>query len=95
MGYLGRTIEFPYVMSDGKTISACAASVLDATQLAVATMLEAGEQPPAPACDLKRDQQLNIRLSREERMRIESVARRAGYRSVSDFVRAAALRQSA
>lgn len=94
-GYFGYTVEMPLVMGDGRTIQACAKCILEATTITVAHMIEIGEQPPAPARDLKRDQQINIRLSAEEKLRLEATAHREGYRSMSDYVRAAALRQSA
>lgn len=93
-GYLGRTIEFPLVMADGETVEACAASVMEATTLAVATILEEGKHPPAPASEAKRDQQVNIRLTAEEKFRLEQASRAAGFRSLSDFIRAAAIRDA-
>lgn len=91
VGYLGRTIEMPLVMSDGKTPDQCVAQVLDASAAAIATMLEGGQRPPSPSRNLKRDQQLNVRLTAEEKLQLEEAARQAGFRSISDFVRAAAL----
>jgi hypothetical protein len=81
----------PYVMADGTTIEACAAETLVATTLAVATMLELGEAPPVPARAGKRDQQVNIRLTAEEKLQLEAAARREGFRSLSDFLRASGL----
>lgn len=95
VGYFGRTVEFPTVMADGRTVAACVAEVLEATTLAVATMLERGEQPPAPASEGKRDQQVNLRISASERMRLEQIAHRDGYRSISEYIRDAALKRSA
>lgn len=90
-GYLGRTIEFPLVMGDGPTVEACAASVIEATTLAVATILEEGKRPPAAASKARRDQQINIRLTAEEKFHLEQAARSAGFRSLSDYMRAASL----
>lgn len=95
VGYFGRTVEMPTAMSDGKTIEECAANTLEATASGIAVMLEAGQTPPAPAREGKRDQQINIRLTADERLRLESLAAREGYRSVSDYVRSVALRRSA
>lgn len=50
--------------------------------LAVVSMIEHGERPPSPASDGRREVQLNIRLSADERERIEESARRSGYRSI-------------
>lgn len=91
VGYFGRTLELPMAMGDGPDIASCAKSVLEAAVAGIATMLEAGETPPRPAKEGKRDQQVNIRLTIEERLALESAASRAGFRTVSDFVRSAAL----
>lgn len=89
--YYGRTLEMPYVMADGPTPEACMAEVLQATVAAIASTLEASEQPPQPASDEKRSAQVNVRLTQQEKFRLEEAARRAGFRGLSDFVRSAAL----
>jgi predicted RNase H-like HicB family nuclease len=94
VGYLGRSIEMPFAASDGPTLQECATNTLEATASGIAAMLEDGETPPAPANDGKRDQQLNIRLTARERLLLEGLAAREGFRSVSDFVRSAALRRA-
>lgn len=91
VGYVGRTVEMPLVMADGETIEACARATIEATTAAVATLLEQGARPPAPAREHKRDQQINIRLTSEERMRLEAAARRDGFRTLSDYLRASGL----
>jgi len=82
----------PYAMSDGPTIAACAANTLEATAASIATLLEDGRRPPAPSRDAVRTQQVNIRLSNDEKLQLEAAAKREGFRSVSDYVRSAALR---
>lgn len=94
LGYVGRTLEMPGVMADGRTVASCAENVLDATIAAVATLLEQGQRAPSPTNQRKRDQQLNIRISAEERLRLQALAERDGFASVSDYVRAAALRSA-
>jgi len=51
----------------------------------VAAMIEAGEVPPPPASQGKRTEQVNVRLSAEEKLVLEASARRhghAGWRSI-------------
>lgn len=91
-GYMGRTLELPSSMGGGESVAACAADTLEATVLSIATMLENGQTPPAPAREGKRETQVNIRLSVEERFRLEQAASNAGYRSLSDYIRAAAIK---
>lgn len=91
LGYLGRTAELPYVMADGKTVEACVSATIEATISAIATMLEQDERPPTPAAAAKRDRQVNIRLTADEKDRLEEAARVAGFRSISDFLRASGL----
>ncbi len=93
-GFLGRSVEMPFVMGDGQTIQSCAEQTIDALVAAIATMLEAGERPPSPATAGKRDRQVNVRMTADEKMRLEEVAQREGFRSVSDFIRAAALNRA-
>lgn len=95
VGYLGRTIEMPYVLADGVTIESCAEATLEATAIAIAVAIESGEHPPEPASEGKRELQLNIRLTSDEKSRLDEAARQSGFRSLSDFVRTAALRNAA
>lgn len=81
-------------MGGGKSVDACYLDTLEATTLSIATMLERGEQPPGPAREGKRDQQVNIRLTAEEKLFLEAAANRDGFRSLSDFMRAASLHRS-
>jgi predicted RNase H-like HicB family nuclease len=90
--FTGCAVEMPLVIGRGKTEAACIADTRDALAQTVASYLERGETPPAPATDAKREVQLNIRLTPDERLRIEERARLAGFRSLADYVRRAALR---
>lgn len=94
MGFFGSLAEMPLVMGDGKTVAKCVDSVIEAAIVTVATMLESGEQPPAPAREGKRDQQVNIRLTAEEKLRLEEAARKEGFRSLSDFLRSSGLNRA-
>lgn len=91
LGYLGRGLEFPYAMDDGKTPDECVRNTRQALVAVVATMLEKGQVPPAPATDNLRQEQINIRLTAEEKLLLEEAARSKGFRGVSDFVRTASL----
>ena len=91
-GYLGRGLEMRGVMADGKTPDACMSQTREALIGAVAVMLEEGARPPAPASAGTRQEQVNIRLTSEERALFETAAQRHGFRGLSDFLRAAGLR---
>ena len=59
---------------------------------AMATMLERGEKPPiAINTANNRTEQINLRLTSAEKLRLEDSAQRGGFRGVSDYVRAVAL----
>ncbi len=92
-GYLGRCLEMPLVMGDGKTPDACVEMTRDAIVGVVGYMLEQRQSPPAPARDRARDQQINIRLTIEEKALLEEAARQQGFRGVSDFVRSRSLQE--
>jgi len=90
-GFLATAIEMPTVFERGPTADEAIQNLQTALTVAIATLLERGEVPVAPASADIRREQINIRVSRPERLMIESAARRSGYRGVSDFVRATAL----
>ncbi len=91
VGFIGWTSELPGVMGGGKTVPACYADTLEATTAAIAAMLERDQRPPSPAREGRRDRQVNIRLTAEEKSRLEALANRDGFRTISDYIRAAAL----
>jgi predicted RNase H-like HicB family nuclease len=89
--WFGRGLELPHVFGDGKTADRCIADTQEALSGAVAWMLEQGRMPPAPARQGTRTQQVNVRLTAEEKITLESTAKRKGFKGLSDFLRAAAL----
>jgi len=89
--YYGRALELPNVMNDGKTADACVRATRDILTTAIAYLLESGERPPAPASEGKRTEQVNIRVTPEEKLLLEEAARSKGFRGISDYVRAASL----
>jgi len=54
-------------------------------------MIERGEVPPVPAAEGQQTEQVNVRLSVEEKMAIEAAVRRKGFKGPSDDMRVAAL----
>ena len=91
VGYLGRVLEMPSIMADGLSPQECYDQTTEAAIGAVALLLEQGQSPPAPASNQKRTAQINVRVTEDERIRLEDAARRLGFRGVSDFVRTSAL----
>jgi len=89
--YFGEALELPGSMNDGKTPAECIENTIDIVTTAVATMLERGEIPPLPATDERRDEQVNVRLSKLEKLTFEEAARSRGFRGVSDFMRSATM----
>ena len=90
-GYLCKAMELPGVFAEGKTEAACAKAAREGLAVTVAAMLEQGLKPPAPAGEKKRQEQINIRLTVEEKYLLEEAARRNGFKGISDFVRTVAL----
>ena len=89
--WYGHALEYPEAMGDGKTPTACIKATQKSLIAAVATMIEAGETPPAPARQGVRNEQVNVRLTQEERAVLETSAKQKGFRGLSDFIRAGAL----
>jgi hypothetical protein len=81
-------------MNDGKTPDECVEATRDILTTAVAYMLEKGETPPAPASEQKRTEQINVRLTTQEKLMLEEAAHNKGFRGVSDFIRTAGLVQA-
>jgi predicted RNase H-like HicB family nuclease len=91
LGFFARGLEMPNVFADGASAEACVRSIREALTVAAATMLENGDLPPAPADEAIRREQINIRVTAEEKMRLEEAARSKGFRGISDFVRSTSL----
>jgi predicted RNase H-like HicB family nuclease len=89
--YYGRGLELPFVMNDGATPDACVKAVREILSTTVAAMIERGETPPPPASDAKRTEQVNVRLTPEEKLLLEQSARQGGFDGISDFMRAKAI----
>lgn len=89
--YFGRGLEMPYVMNDGRTPDQCVKATREALTAAVAYLLESGKAPPPPASEQTRNEQINIRVTSEEKMLLEEAARSRGFRGISDYVRSASL----
>lgn len=89
--WFGRGLELPNVFGDGSTSAKCIAATCEALVAAVATMLEASRTPPLPANRGMRSQQVNVRLTVEEKVRLETAAQQSGCRGLSDFIRTGAL----
>jgi len=92
--WYGHGLELPTAYGDGPTPEKCVASTREGLVAAVATMIEMGERPPRPARLGERSEQINIRLTAEERAMLENRSRAGGFRGLSDYVRAAALAES-
>jgi len=89
--WYGRGLELPGAWGDGKTPQEAVADTREAFVAVVGYMLEEGQRPPAPASEGRRVEQVNIRLTAEERALLENRSRASGFRGVSDFVRATCL----
>jgi predicted RNase H-like HicB family nuclease len=90
-GFSGTIVELPTVIARGKTPAECFEATRTSAQAAAATLMELGQKPPAPRGRERRDEQLNIRVTGEEKRSLEYAANENGYRNVSEFVRAVAL----
>ena len=89
--WYGRGLELSNVFGDGTTPSKCIDAIREALTACVAYLLEEHKTPPLPAHLGKRTQQVNVRLTSEERTLLEATAKRKGYQGLADFLRAMAL----
>jgi predicted RNase H-like HicB family nuclease len=88
--YYGRGVEIPNAYGDGKTPAQAFEATLECLVVAVACYLQDGEIPPLPAIQGKRNQQINVRFSAEEKVLLEAKASQRGS-GLSDYIRAVAL----
>lgn len=91
LGFVGRSMEMPFVFGEGKTPEECFEDTREAMAVTVATLLENGEEPPVPAKEKLRTEQINLRLTLHEKLLIEEAARQKGFRGISDFIRTTVL----
>jgi predicted RNase H-like HicB family nuclease len=89
--WYGHGLELPGARGDGKTVAAAVADTREALVTMVAYMLEEGQAPPAAAREGNRSEQINIRVTAEEKSRLESRSRARGFRGLSDFIRTSVL----
>lgn len=87
----GRGLELPGVIVTRATADACLEACRRAMAVAVAVLLREGGRPPSPMVEQKLEEQINFRVTREDRLRIEGASHAAGFRGVSEFVRNAVL----
>ena len=91
LGFIGSSVELPTVFADAKTPEKCYKAVQDALMVAVATMIECGQRPPQPASMGLRTEQVNVRLTAEEKLLFANAAMNLGFKGISDFIRNTAL----
>src|SRR5579859_1066368 len=89
--YVGRGLELPNAFEDGRTPDECVKRTREMFVTVVAAMIEAGEVPPPPASEGKRTEQVNVRLSAEEKLVLEASAQRHGHSGLAEYIRSAAL----
>ena len=87
--WYGRGVELPNTFDDGKTAADCVKKVQQAL-VGTITWIE-GQTPPPPASAGVRTEQINIRLTAEEKLALETAARQHGDAGISDYVHTAAL----
>lgn len=91
LGFIGSAVELPTVFADAKTPEDCYKATEDALAIAVATMIENGQRPPQPASAGQRTEQVNVRLTAEEKLLFSNAAMNLGFKGISDFIRNSAL----
>ena len=89
--WYGHGLEMPLAFGGGSTAQKCVQDTRLALVESVATMLERNEVPPLPASEGKRTEQVNIRLTAEEKALLSASAKSKGYRGIGDYIRASAL----
>jgi predicted RNase H-like HicB family nuclease len=89
--WYGKGVEMPTVFGDGKTPNECIENTREAFIASVAYMLETGQSVPLPSSKGKRTEQVNVRLTTEEKAILSASAKSKGYRGIGDYIRTSAL----
>lgn len=89
--WVGHALEYPEAIGVGKTVQQCMEETRTSLLAGVAAMLEEGATPPIPARQNVRSEQVNLRLTPEEKAVLESRSRTKGFRGIADYVRTVAL----
>lgn len=89
--FVGRSVELPGCFGSGPVPGECFDSTRRVVEAAVAAMLESDTRPPAPARQRMRTEQVNIRLTAEEKLILEQSAQAKGFQNLSSFIRSVVL----
>lgn len=92
--WVAHGLELPLCVGTGDTVEAAVAEARELMVTVVARMIEQGNPPPHAAKEGKRTEQVNIRLSSEEKLTLEAAAQASGFKGLGDFMRAASLEKS-
>lgn len=84
-------MEYPEAIGVGESEVDAIDAARQSAEIGVCVMLEEGQRPPAPAREQIRTQQINVRVTPEEKAFLETRSREKGFRGLSDFVRAKAM----
>jgi len=87
LGFIGSSVEIPTVFVDANTPEKCYKATQEALIVAVATMIECGQRPPQPSSMGLRTEQVNVRLTAEEKLLFTNAAMNLGFKGISDFIR--------
>jgi len=87
----GHALEYPECVGFGKTVMECMHETRELLISGVGTMLERGQMPPVAARQNLRTEQVNMRLTPEEKALLESRSRAKGFRGVADYMRSTVL----
>lgn len=91
--WFGCGLEEPFAMGDGRKPDEAVKVTRKSLVSSVATTIENGGTPTAPAAgrEGRRDRQINVRVSEDERLRLERLAHARGFKGSADYLRALAL----
>ena len=89
--WYGKVLEMPMVFGDGKTPDKCVKNTKEALTATIGHLLERGDVIPVPTCEGKRNKQVNVRLTEEEKAILGAAASSQGFKGLGDFLRAKAM----
>ena len=89
--WFGKGLEMPFVFGEGKTPNDCVGDTREALAAAIALLIENNKPVPIPASEGKRTEQVNVRLTAEEKTVLATKAKTQGFNGISDLIRSSVL----
>lgn len=92
-GFRGRSVEFPEILVHAPDRASCLKKLEQVLTQVVLTVLKDGGTVPRPS-DGRMTEQLNFKLTFDQKLLVENLASQRGFSGLSEFIRDLVIRES-